>query len=334
MKHREIWAEGIFYRGSGGSHGFKAGYQYFRDPTGLFIAHWIGAASFWTTIGSAKLTVSAGQMPDSTYEGISVDENNFEHDIGMMGARVDFPAFDKLNLSLGLYAVIDDHVIGKQNTVIAPCFHAEADLRKTSLSFDAAVQYGKYRHGAIGNSDQVNLGWAAQFHGIYNDNPFTLDLNLLAMSADDSVDQNSRNYAFYYSGKNRSATLIFTEDEMRDKYDNIDEKMAEKEGPFFVNRAGFMLADAKLSYKVNKYFIPSVILGGAFVLEKENALGSRFAGIEGDLDLGFYIRDYLDFHLTLGGLLPGGAASALVNEIDLEAKDYLYMGEASLTLRY
>lgn len=331
LKHREIWSEGNL---AGNSIGFKVGYQYFRDPTGLFIAHWIGAGNLWVKWGDIKFIISAGQMPDSTYEGITTDENNFTHDIGLFGWRLDFPIASKFNIAFGAFAVLDDHVVDKTNYIVTPCVHAEADMDNFNLQVDGAFQTGKWTHSAIGGKDQIHLSWAGQIHLSYDRNPLGLHFNILGLSPDDSADMNTRNYSFYYSGKNKSSTLIFTEDEIRDKYDNLDEKMAGKYGSFFLSRAGLLLSDVKLSYKMNKYIEPSIIAGGAFVLNKENVLGSHFAGIESDVDLKISYNDFLDFHLTGGTLIPGSASSALVNQIDLKRKNTMFMGEASLSVKY
>ena len=61
LKHRQLYTEGTV---ADGHLGFKVGYQYFTDTTGLFLGHWIGAANFsWEFNPQARVTLFAGQTP-------------------------------------------------------------------------------------------------------------------------------------------------------------------------------------------------------------------------------------------------------------------------------
>ncbi|NOZ00256.1 MAG: hypothetical protein GXP54_00005, partial [Deltaproteobacteria bacterium] len=160
---------------------------------------------------------------------------------------------------------------------------------------------------------------------------------LLALSPDDRYDGNGTNGAFLYSAKPKSATVMLTEDETRDWYDNYDERMSMYSGAFFMNRAGLVLGDVKASWAVTDFFRPGVIVGAAAVLEPDNALGNRFVGVEADVDLEFTYKKLLEVHLVGGALVPGQAGGALVNRIgpfDRIQTDPIYMAEVSLALNY
>jgi hypothetical protein len=332
MKHRELWASGEI---ADEQVGFKVGYQYFRDPSGLFLAHWIGAAQAWWNVDTVnRVGLFIGQIPDQVHEGIDVRENNFKRDILVFGARTDLRLARRVYLSAGVYDLFDSHVVGRTRWVVAPVVHLDARFGKFSTALDGVFQYGRSGKAARDGSNQTILAWAAQAHGTLDFRPFEIDLNLLALSPDDAYEGNSRNGAFLASAKNRSATMLLTEDEVRDWYDNLDERMSTYGGGFFENRAGLLVADVKARWSILPEFRPAVILGAATVLQPKNALGGRLVGIEAAVDLGFHAGRYLEAHLLGGALLPGKAGAALVNRIDLDAKNPIFSAEASLMVRY
>lgn len=332
MKHREMFAEGAFFDGR---LGFKAGYQRFKDSTGLFLNHWIGAAKvYYAPSPGSSVGLFVGQVPDQTYEGITVRHNNFKRDIMVFGLFGEVGLVEGMTLSFGLHNLYDSHVVGRTRYVIAPNVALRFSKGPWSAEADAILQAGRFEHSALDGGHQTVLAWAAQGHGAYQSHPWDVEVNLLALSPDDKYDGNGRQGAFLYSAKPQSKTRILTEDEVRDWYDNIDERMSTFEGGFFLNRAGLFLGDASIGYEVFDFFEPKVIVGAAMVLEPKNALSSRFVGIEALLDLTFSFRDFLFAHVSGGALIPGRAAAALVNEIDRKATDPIWMAELSLTVRY
>lgn len=331
VKHRELWTEGYFFDKK---LGFKAGYQHFIDPTGLFINHWIGAVNLTSDLEWIKFTSFVGQIPEQTYEGFYINENNFKHDTFIFGARADISFKQKHLLSAGVYSLYDASVIGKTNFILSPLANIYLNLNPVTLNFGVAGQFGFYEHSTLQGEEQNHYAWAFQSNSNFDFPPFVININFLILSPDDEYDMNEKNYGFHYSGKSLSRTLILTEDEIRDKYDNIDEKMATKRGAFFLTRAGFLLVDTKILYIINKYFKPYIIFGGAFVIENKNALGGNFIGIE--IDGGFEIdyKDILVFHLVAGALIAGRAASSHINKINLTATDPLYQIESSISVKY
>lgn len=335
MKHREIWGEGEFFDGQ---FGFKVGYQRFQDPTGLFVDHWIGALQLWYSWAPGeRVGLFVGEVPDQVYEGIDIRENNFKRDILVMGARADVGLYEGLSLSLGLHGLYDSHIVGKTRWLVAPNLRFHATAGPFTGYVDGVLQYGRFENATLGGGDQTTLAWAAQAHAELDFHPFVIEFNLVALSPDDAHDGNGTNGAFLYSAKPSSTTIMLTEDETRDWYDNFDERMSLYRGGFFLNRAGLVLGDVKASWEVADFFRPALIVGAAAVLEPDNALGNRFVGVEADLDLEFRYKQLLVVHLVGGALVPGAAGGSLVNRMGPFSSiqtDPVYMAEVSLALMY
>lgn len=331
LKHRQIYAEGELLDRL---LLFKAGYQYLRDPTGLFIAHWIGAVTVGTDFGDADFFFTIGQTPDPTYEGVTITETNFKHDAFVIGVGGHSAALDPLDLNLGIWILDDNHRIEHRNNVITPTLALSAELDSLTFGLDAALQLGSFQAGALGGEDQKHLAWAAQLYSILDLTPVELRLNVMALSPDDRWEGNTDNHAFTYSGKSRSSTIMLTEDELRDRWNNLDERLAVDLGGFYLTRPGLLLADLALSWDATSFFEPTLIAGVATVLESENTLGSRFVGGEIALDLRFFFDDILSFNLVGGTLIPGGAAAAAVNSVNRYEMEPQYLVETALTVTY
>jgi hypothetical protein len=331
MKHRELYAEGEFLDGL---LGFKVGYQRFQDPTRLFLDHWIGAASLTSDLDVVRLTASFGQVADPTYEGFRVEKNNFAHDTLVYALAGESTFADFVTLSSGFYGVSDSRVVGHTNHVFTPVVNLEADLDVLRLGLDGALQVGAFEGMAADGGNERTLAWAAQLYGEAQLKRFFVKLNVLALSPDDGAAATKANGAFHGSAKNRSSTLFFTESELRDTFDNLDEKLGSMRGPFLLQRAGLFLSDVLVGYDVLPWLRPVAIVGYGLALEPENALGSRNLGLEADLGLDLKYEDLLLFQVYGGVLVPGKGAAALVNPIDRTATGPLWSVMSTLKLFY
>lgn len=338
LKHREIYGAGELL---GGSFGFKVGYSYFRDPTGLFLAHWIGNAQAWGAFGPGerrnRIGVFLGQLPDQRTEGWEIRENNFKRDIWVFGGNAELFPGPGLQLGVAVSGLVDTHLVGQMRALACPSLRVALERPAFTAFVEAALQGGVLERQALGGDDQKLLAWAAQAGAtlrLPRAAGLELAFNLLVLSPDDAHDGNRWQHAFLYSGKSRSATRLLTEDETRDWYDNLDERFSSYQGGLFQNRAGLLVGDLKLSLAPLPWLRPSLVLGGAAALKGANALGESFVGVEGDLSLELRANEHLSAQLVVAGLIPGGAAAALVNRIDRSATRPMIMGEASLLLRY
>jgi hypothetical protein len=329
LAHRELYVEGTFFDRW---LGFKVGYQFFEDPTRLFMGHWIGAANVTSDLRVGKLTLTAGQLPGQTYEGISMDANNFKHDTFVYGARFDM-LVKQWTIAVSLMGMHDSETIGQTLDLLTASARVSAEYGCANFGLDLALQYGKTQNGAA-FADETTLAWALQAFAEIKIKRFNIQLNQLILSADDSNDRNARNGAFFYSGKSRSRTLILSEDEIRDQGYNLDEFMAQKRNAFYLVRSGLSLTDLTFSYNLADIFVPALIIGAGFGLEPDNAMGNSRIGIETDLDLELRYKKILSFHIVGGILFPGAAAAAYVNRGDLTAVKNQYMVQSSLSVMF
>jgi hypothetical protein len=334
MKHREIWGAGELL---GGDLFFKVGYQRFLDPTGLFVNHWIGMAQAgWSWDAGERLGIFVGEIPDQLDEGINVLDNNFKRDILLSGAFLDLALSDEVKLNAALFYLYDNHLVDQARWLLAPSAHLEVTFDPDVLvaSLDLIFQAGESQNAVQGGGWQRSLSWAAQGHLDWRISDWQLTLNVLGLSPDDAYQGNRTSYAFQYSGKCKSSTLMLTEDKIRDWYDNLDERLSTYRGGFFTNRAGLMVADLKIAWTLDEVFSPALVVAAATVLKPANALDNSFVGMEADLILPFKILEGLTATVAGGVLVPGAAAAALVNRIDLSATDPILMAEASLSFHY
>jgi hypothetical protein len=337
LKHREVYSQGEFLEGR---TGFKAGYQYFRDTTGLFVGHWMGAASaFYAWNDASRASVFFGQIPDLTYDGIKVAgdqqvNTNFRRDIFVFGPRTDVKLGNNAAFAAAIHVLYDNHLVDQTRWLVAPNMQIDGTSGAYSGFVGGVLQVGRFQHAALGGKDQNVFAWAAQAHGSANWDPAQLAVNVLALSPDDQAEGNTRNGAFTYSSKSRSATIILTEDELRNWYDQLDRRMGRFEGGFWTHRAGLLIGDVKGTWIVTKVFRPALVVGAASVLNKKNAMDKSFVGVETDVDLEFRASEKLAAHLVGGLLVPGGAGGVLLNKINLQATDPIWTVVGSLMARY
>lgn len=331
LKHREVWAAGSFLDDQ---LGFKVGYRHFKDPTGLFLNHWMGVASlFFLKHKGEHLWLSFGQVPDTTYEGFVITENNFVHDTFFFGAHRKNPITDRLAINASVYVLVDNHVVDRKLVLASPALGADITFGPHLLSVSAMIQAGTSEFSIPGETVK-HFSHAIEAHGEFDFEFMGLSVNALYLSADDSYHRNDFMGSFYYSGKNRSATILLTENELRDFGDNYDEKMGTKDGGFYNLRSGIAVIDARLEGRIRDFFKPALIAGVGFATQTDNAMGEFYAGTELDLDLGFEWQDIVSFHLIGGVFLPGGAAAALVNDINRSPTDNVYMVQSSIQVTY
>ena len=125
-----------------------------------------------------------------------------------------------------------------------------------------------------------------------------------------------------------------TEDEARDRYDNLDERLGSYWGSLAFSPAGLSVADVTIGYKVNERYTPRLTLAYAVTLNPKRALGHRHVGAELSLSQAFHLssRAKLLFNALL--FAPGGAAAAMINDIDREATELLYGGAVAFVATF
>jgi len=330
VKHRELWARWDW----GGKVGLTAGYQHIADPSRLFLDHWSGFFSVDVNTPESRTRIIAGQLPDSTFEGIEVRDNNFVHDAFLLGALGEFDVTDDLVLDAALMGLGDYRVPERPLYLATALAGVRYQTRSLRVWGHLLGQSGVWQDSGVNGGDQYVLSWAAQAGLEHRIAGAHWGLNLLALSPDDDHDGNNRIGAFFGSAKNRSRSLWLTEDELRDRYDNLDERIATTWGPFSLNRAGLMVFDAHAGFHITDWFHPVLIAAAAWNLNRHNAEDHVFVGFETDLLLEFPLGAGTSL-LAMGQfLLPGNGASVFVNEIDREATQPLFGAQAGFYTKF
>jgi hypothetical protein len=330
VKHRELWARWDFNR----KVSLAAGYQHVADPSRLFLDHWSGFFSVDVTTAKSRTKVLLGQLPDTTFEGIEVTENNFVHDAFLLGALGEFDVAEDLLLDVALLGVGDYRVPERPLYLATAMAGVRYQTRSLRVWGHLLGQSGVWQDSGVNGGDQYVLSWAAQAGLEHRVAGAHWGVNLLALSPDDDHDGNDRIGGFFGSAKNRSRSLWLTEDELRDRYDNLDERIATTWGPFSLNRAGLMVFDAHAGFHITDWFHPVLIAAASWNLNKHNAEDHAFVGFETDLLLEFPLGAGTSLLAVGQFLLPGTGASVFVNEIERESTQPLFGVQAGFFTRF
>ncbi len=349
LKHRQIYAEVK----ADEYLWIRAGYQYVADPTGLFLNHWLGAVRVRINLSERPIEFFAGQLPDQNYESANLDFNNFRHDIFPWGVSTTFSGVKGWTIQAGLYGLYDAEVIIRHTWLFTPVVHITRSQEFSTFGADLALQVGWTNRGAWDGSDERHTAGALQIYYMYGaartawgkyvdgrvvpglagaeeSGNFGWSMSLLVLSPDDTHERSGENYAFLYSGRSLSRTLVFTEDELRDRGDNLDERTSQRVGAFFRSRTGFLLADAGIYYYPRPRLLLMGIAGAGMALNNNNARGKWFTGVEIDGALRYQLSPHLVVDVVNTFFVPGGVAAAFVNTINPDSTRPLYMLEVSL----
>ena len=322
LRHKELWAGYTFES----DVVLKVGYQHFADPSRLFLDHWAGLTQVDFPMGDGHGTVLVGQLPDSTYEGVRIAEDNFLSD-SVIGGFLGTWKKGSYSLAAGLYGLADWRLVDRPLYLGTLVLGVDYKGSKMAAWFHGLAQVGTWSNSGVMNVDQDIMAWAVQAGMTHEVGRFSYGANVFALSPDDAFDGNGSIGGFYGSGKNRSPSRILTEDETRDRYDNIDERVATSHGPFFMNRAGLAVLDVYAGVWTCDCHRLDLIVATGLNLAPENAMGHRFVGLEVGLLNTFPVWKQVSLFLNLQTFLPGGGASVFVNDIEREATEPLFGGQ-------
>jgi len=338
IKQREIWGELTL-----DNWYVKAGFQRMLDPTGLFVNHWIGAVrAGYGLPGESRIVASFGQFPDQTHEGWTWGQTfgDFHSDVLLSALDGTWKFDDVLAVDAGAYYLRDGSRVDMLRQVGAAALAVRAKGEAWDASLGVVTQFGRNDNSAQGTgtgttgADAGIFGWAWEARASGKVSIVTLKGGLAAMSADDASEGND-GLGFLWSGKRGSRSLLLSENETRDIGDNIDEKMGTFDGWFYEMRTGLMSADLGLYVDPLKWLTVGAISEVMAVMNPDNALGNRLAGWEGELLVDVHILDgAFQVQLVGGVLVPGGAASAYANAIDIDATDTMYFGQTAVLMYF
>ena len=316
LRHRQLWAAYTFDAGLS----LKVGYQHLNDPSSLFLDHYAGALRLELTWLGVESALWVAQLPDSTLEGISAEGDNFLTDSFAFGLD---NAWSRgcYTLDVNLYGLHDMRVVDQPLSLLTLVAGVRVTLDQLEIQAHLLGQYGQWAASGVGAIDQTILSWASQARVRHRVGGFSWSAGVAYLSGDDGQEGNGTLNAFLGSGKNHSPTTWLSEDEVRDRYDNLDEQIASSWGAFFINRPGLALFDLTLGYAVTPWYTPRLVAAAALAPSPTHALGESFVGAELALHNRFHLGQHVRLVADVQVLVPGGAVAAFVNDVDRRATE-------------
>ncbi len=304
------------------------GFQDVRDPSGLFLNHAIGAIQLKKRFSKSSLKFIFAQMPDTTYEGIGfnrdyITDDNLSTDRFVWGADYRLK-LQNWRVHFAGYALSDDSQFERSLKLGTLVLGTQYKTKKQRYWLHFLGQGGWQEQGAALNQDVEHRAFAVQGGATLTQGRFKYSLRSFALSGDDDVNGNTVQAAFFGSAKNKSKTRLFTEDESRDRYDNLDERMGSYLGVLAYNPAGIVVSDLSIQYQANTWYHLDMVVGFANTLNPNRALGARYMGTELSLYQRFKLSQAAHVFVTGLVLLPGKAAAVLINDQDRSAQRTLY----------
>ncbi len=330
IRQRELYGE-VLYR----QLAVRLGYQHIEDVSGLFLNHWFGAAAFrYGPERSSHLRLFGGQMPDQTYEGWDLTENSLKNDVYIAGIDGQWVFNRWAKIQAGAYYLGDLSTVGQYRHV--GVLSAGFALEKKCWDARLAVigQVGSLENSASDGGDALHGAWGVVASGGVNLKHFELKASGTVLSGDDDSNGNDQ-LAFMWSGKRPGMSILLSENESRDLGNNFDERIASRDGGFNTTVAGMGALDLGLYYKPVDYMKLGFVTAALFVLNPSNALGGSFVGSENELVFDAELmHDLIRIQAIAGLIVPGAAGAALVNSIDLKARDNIYFGQLAVILNF
>lgn len=317
---RQLYSETDFTTAS-----LRIGYQYFADPIGIFIRHWIGGAELKI---NNKFQIFIGQIPDQTFEGIDFLSNNFINDVYVFSFNfVQNRAKNDINvlplaqsgLFAGIYNLFDNSIINKPLFLSAIVAGYGYDTDKINITGGVAFQGGIGFKRAEKLKNENILAGAVEITA-RTKGKFPIGGEIMILSPDNTDYRDNINTAFLYSGKSLSRTILLTEDEIIFKSDNLDLNTGESISVFQNIRPGFGVLDFWIEIPASDFWKITPVVGGAFSLMSKNSslgnsISSNLFGIE-ITPIISYRKDNLLFDFAYTLLVPGDASTTFVNSIN------------------
>jgi hypothetical protein len=315
----------------------KIGLQSFDDGTGLFLKHYGLGASFQFQQNAFQIQAFAAGLSSNTFEGLQLDQKsqqftNQQHVLGL-----------KMGLDLTRFKSHLSAIVYRDSALSIDLLNGHFDAQYESQSKNFVVyasidlQWQKRRKQDWLIAGQSSQQWALQMGSrLKISQSLHLGMNAFAISGDG---QNG----FFYSGKNQSSTLMLTQDENRDRYDNLDERLARTQSSFFMNQLGYEVADLKLSYFWTDHLKSSLVFGIAQLQKTAEILtyqptavqSSSMVGSELSLVNRLKISDETAILLVLQGIVPNTAgAGGLINESDYHQNKLLFGAMIGVVSRF
>ena len=301
-RHKQIWGQW-----ESDTVRVRAGYQPLKDPSRLFLDHTVGAMAVRFSGSAHQLDAIAAQLPETTYEGMDVGNDNFTTDSFLFGVTYGYTIGQGVFMDGALYSLMDQRSIGRPLLLNTGVLGVRVDHDAYQAWFHVLGQHGQWQDMGLSGDDVAIQSYAIQMGARGDKGHLRWATNVFALSADDDHAGNDVEAAFFGSAKNHSSSVFLTEDEQRDRYDNLDERMGSYWGALTYNPAGLAVADFALSYALTPEYRPGIVIATGVNLNASRALGQQYVGTEisvlQDLILGPHASVFLNGLVFLPGAL-------------------------------
>lgn len=328
-RHTQAWAQ---WRGD--RLKLRAGFQQVKDPTGLFLNHTMGAVTAQLPLGTQRLTLIAGQLPETTIEGLDIRQDNLMTDSFVFGITHRAQLSRASRLDTGVYLLHDRRLIGRVLNLGAGAVNWRMSTSSMTAWAGLVGQYGQWSNAALGGGDVTHSSFAAHAGVQGRSGKLQWGVGSFALSADDDFDGNEVQGAFFGAAKNQSPSVFLTEDEERDRYDNLDERLGSYWGAFAFSPAGVSVSDLMVGYQVTSWLTSRLVAASAFTLNAKRSYGASYVGTELSLLQKLTLSERASLSLNALVFLPGEAGAAMINDLDRTATQILYGGSTSFAVSF
>ena len=332
-RHRLIWASW-----QEGGVSLRFGFQELKDPSGLFLNHTVGGVRARFKRGEHRTQLLFAQLPDTSYEGIGfnrdyITDDNLTTDRFLLGGDYLW-SHQALKLSVGFYGLSDESLFHRALRLGTAVLSISHQTKSRRLWLHLLGQAGWQEQASALNETVDHRAYAYQAGAQFRSGKLTIALRTFGISGDDHLDGNDIQGAFFGSAKNLSRTRLLTEDESRDRYDNLDERMGSYLGVLAYNPAGLMVSDLMLAYPVKATYRIEGVVGFGNTINSTRALGASVVGTEFSLTQRWSLSKASSLYLSLLALLPGEAGAVLINDQDRTALETLYGASIGMNARF
>jgi hypothetical protein len=330
IRQRELYADIIYKKLC-----IRLGYQRLIDVSGLFINHWIGAGSIrYGEERQSNIRLFGGQMPDQTFEGWELTKNSLVNDVYVAGLDGQWVFNSWVKLVAGVYYLGDLSLNNYRKDVGVLSVGAAFEGKGWDAKVAVVGQFGRRANASADGSDSAIKAWGVVADGGIERKHFEFRLSGTVLSADDNSSLNDST-AFIWSGKRPGLSIMLSENELRDTGNNIDERMASREGLFHNTMAGIAGIDLALFYKPVDYIKIGFVTSQLLSINPDNIGGGRFVASENDLVFEVnLLHNLLRLQATGGIVVPGSAGAAQINRIDGMSLNNIYFCQLGVVLNF
>ena len=328
-RHQQLYA-----KWHTGDLSLKMGFVHHEDPSRLLIAQAVGGIELARGTAENGARFFLGQLPESTFEGWDAGEDNFTTDSFLWGVG-SWLTLGDVKIDTALYGFYDERNLNRPLMVHTGILGISKTTERLSLSAFLLGQYGQRGNGSLAASDETIESYAGRADVTYRwgkpNYGQTLKVGGLWLSPESGIQGDGTSSSFFWSGKSQSASILLTENERQDRYNNLDERWAGTYGPFVRQAAGYQLIDLVLSQGFGP-LQASVSIAHALNLNPDFRGGHRVMGTEYTALIDWGFATNWSFGLDGFILVPGKGGSFGFNGIDQASTEAIWGTQFGLSV--